>query len=139
MEKQHTTTVIVDDFDGDSAAETSTFSFLGTDYQIDLNENNTLMLKEVLTDYDNVVARLTEFVTKARPIPEQANGTPEATEVAEAPKPPKRRRSRKTAATSSTSPTDTEIRQWANERGIEVNMKGRVNKTVREAYHVEHQ
>ena len=44
----------------------------------------------------------------------------------------------KRASQSTTGPSDTAIRAWAVDRGIEVNTKGRVKKEIKQQYLAEH-
>ncbi|MDT0381816.1 Lsr2 family protein [Streptomyces sp. RKND-216] len=97
--------LLVDDLDGGEADETVTFALDGKTYEIDLNTGNADKLRDALAD----------FVKAGR----RTGG----------------RSSRgKGGRSSSGSPDTAKIRAWAKENGYEVNDRGRVPATVREAY-----
>ncbi|MEV3860701.1 Lsr2 family protein [Streptomyces sp. NPDC050095] len=101
--------LLVDDLDGGEADETVTFALDGKTYEIDLKEANADKLREALED----------FVKAGR----RVRGAGTAT----------RTRGVARAATGSNQDT-AEIRAWAKENGYEVNDRGRVPQTIREAY-----
>ncbi len=97
--------LLVDDLEGGEADETVTFALDGKTYEIDLNTGNADKLRDALAD----------FVKAGR----RTGG----------------RSSRGKGGRSSTGSPDTaKIRAWAKENGYEVNDRGRVPATVREAY-----
>ncbi|EST20856.1 hypothetical protein N566_28010 [Streptomycetaceae bacterium MP113-05] len=97
--------LLVDDLEGGEADETVTFALDGKTYEIDLNTANADKLRDALAD----------FVKRGR----RTGG----------------RSSRgKAGRSSSGSPDTAKIRAWAKENGYEVNDRGRVPATVREAY-----
>lgn len=97
--------LLVDDLDGGEADETVTFALDGKSYEIDLNTSNADKLRDALSD----------FVQAGR----RTGG----------------RSSRGKGGRSSASSQDTaKIRAWAKEQGYEVNDRGRVPASIREAY-----
>ncbi|MGK5631533.1 histone-like nucleoid-structuring protein Lsr2 [Streptomyces sp. URMC 123] len=99
--------LLVDDLDGGEADETVTFALDGKSYEIDLTTANADKLRESLADYVKAARR-----TGGR----AAGGRGKA------------------RASSGGSKDTAEIRKWAKENGYEVNDRGRVPATVREAY-----
>ncbi|MCE7083212.1 Lsr2 family protein [Streptomyces sp. ST2-7A] len=101
--------LLLDDIDGGEADETVTFALDGKTYEIDLNSANAEKLRETLG----------EFVRAGR-----RAGTGRAA-----------RGGRSTARATSAGTVDTaRIRAWAKENGYDVNDRGRVPATIREAY-----
>jgi hypothetical protein len=98
-----------DDIDGSTEnVETVQFSYLGTDYEIDLAQDSRSKLDDALA----------AFVANAR----RVGG---------------RRRSSaapSTAADGSSKPDNVAIRAWAEKQGMEVNKRGRLPKSLIEAY-----
>ncbi len=105
---QVTNVKLLDDLDGGKAAETVTFGVDGVGYEIDLSVKNARALRKALA----------EFVTAGRQIKAQAQAS-----VA-------RSGSRGKAA----GPDAAVIRQWANEAGVPVSVRGRVSAEVRAQY-----
>ncbi|AQW51686.1 Lsr2 family protein [Streptomyces violaceusniger] len=99
--------LLVDDLDGGEADETVTFSLDGKSYEIDLTTNNADKLRDALEPYTKGGRR-----TGGR----AAGGRGKA------------------RAASGGSQDTAKIRAWAKENGYEVNDRGRVPATVREAY-----
>ncbi|MFH8369064.1 Lsr2 family protein [Streptomyces sp. NPDC018031] len=99
--------LLVDDLDGGEADETVTFALDGKTYEIDLNTANADKLRSALEPFTKSGRR-----TGGR----AATG-----------------RSRTRAGAGSSQDT-AKIRAWAKENGYEVNDRGRVPATVREAY-----
>ncbi|MBB5939412.1 histone-like nucleoid-structuring protein Lsr2 [Streptomyces zagrosensis] len=99
--------LLVDDLDGGEADETVTFALDGKTYEIDLTTGNADKLRSALEPYTKSGRR-----TGGR----AAGG-----------------RGRVRAGASSSQDT-AKIRAWAKENGYEVNDRGRVPATVREAY-----
>ena len=54
-----TTTVLIDDIDGTEASKTITFSFDGTNYSIDLSDDNAKALRDALKPYTKVATIVT--------------------------------------------------------------------------------
>lgn len=106
--------LLVDDLDGGEADETVTFALDGVTYEIDLNTANADKLRGLLTPYVDSGRRIGGRVGRGRGVSKAARG-------------------------ASVSSQDTaKIRAWAKEKGYEVNDRGRVPATIREAYEREH-
>lgn len=99
---------LVDDLNGEEAQETVRFGVDGTDYEIDLTTENAQHLRSTLSEY----------VEKSR----KAKG------------------GRKTSSNSSTSISRTkredtqQIRQWAQDNGYNPSSRGRITKSIIDAY-----
>jgi hypothetical protein len=102
---------LVDDIDGAPAAETVSFGLDGTQYQIDLSEDNATKLREVLAPYIGHGRR--------------AGGG-------------RRRAAGSGASAGRSGPSAAEIREWARANGWDVPDRGRVSAEVREAYAAAH-
>ncbi|GAB3116523.1 Lsr2 family protein [Streptomyces calidiresistens] len=102
--------LLLDDIDGGEADETVTFALDGKTYEIDLNSANAEKLRETLA----------EFIRAGR-----RAGTGRAARGG---------RSAARASGGSGSADTARIRAWAKENGYEVNDRGRVPATIREAY-----
>ena len=98
--------ILEDDLDGGPAEETVRFGLDGTQYEIDLSEENAGRLREAMNP----------FISKAR----RAQGKPSR---AAAPK-----------ASSGGNPETAKIRAWAKENGYTVSDRGRIHKDVQQAY-----
>jgi hypothetical protein len=96
--------VITDDLDGSSAAETTTFSFCGQSYEIDLGEANLARLEESLRPFMDA-GRRTPHPRPARAA--RANGT----------------RTDRGA-----------VRAWAAGQGLRVSERGRISAEVLSKY-----
>lgn len=107
---QRVNVVLVDDLDGDDAAETVTFGLDGVDYEIDLNESNAAALREALGRYIDAGRRV--------------GG--------------KRRKGQRSSSGGGSGPSAADIRAWARENGWDVPERGRVSADVREAYAAAH-
>lgn len=104
---QRVQVLLVDDLDGGEADETVTFAIDGVTYEIDLTTANADKLRGLLTPYAESGRRTGGRTARGR------------TAIA------------KTSAGNS----DTaKIRAWAKEKGYEINDRGRVPATIREAY-----
>ena len=101
---QRVNVILVDDLNGEDAAETVTFALDGVSYEIDLSEANAAGLR----------AELSTYVEAGRKV----GG--------------RRRKGQRAGAGTGTSAA--EIRQWARENGWDVPGRGRVSAEVREAY-----
>jgi hypothetical protein len=102
--------LLVDDLDGGEADETVTFALDGKSYEIDLSTANA----------DKLRSTLETFVKNGRRTGGRAGG-----------------RGRRTVASGGSQDT-AKIRAWAKENGYDVNDRGRVPATVREAYEKAH-
>ncbi|MDI3388901.1 Lsr2 family protein [Streptomyces sp. B-S-A8] len=100
--------LLVDDLDGGEADETVTFALDGKQYEIDLTTANADKLRGLLGPYVKGGRR-----TGGR----SAGG-----------------RGKARAAASGGSENTAQIRAWAKENGYEVNDRGRVPASIREAY-----
>lgn len=103
--KTITTTEFTDDLDGGVAAGTVSFSFDGSNYEIDLSKKNRIAMEKVLKPYIDH-ARKARSTRNRRPV---------------------------TATTSRRSDLAA-IRAWAPENGFEVSERGRISHEVVEAY-----
>ncbi|GAB2735452.1 histone-like nucleoid-structuring protein Lsr2 [Nocardioides pakistanensis] len=111
---QRVNVILVDDLDGDDAAETVSFGLDGVEYEIDLNENNAAELRQALGRYIEAGRRVAG---------RKASG---------------RRRGQRIAAGGDTGPSASDIRAWARDNGWDVPERGRVSAEVREAYAAAH-
>jgi hypothetical protein len=105
---QQIQTILIDDLDGSSATETIVFALDGKSYEIDLNDAHAAKLREAVAPFLGA-ARKVKGATGPRAI--RRMGTPVG-QVED------------TAA----------IRAWAKKNGYEVNDRGRVPASIREAY-----
>jgi hypothetical protein len=111
---KHVITRVVDDTDGsEDDVDTVHFALGNRRYEIDLSASNADKLHELLAPY----------IEAGRP----AGRFPAATSAPAARKAPARADREQTVA----------IREWARQRGMEVNNRGRIPKPVLEAYHAE--
>lgn len=99
---------LVDDLSGEEAQETVRFALDGTNYEIDLTEQNALSLRAVLADY----------VDKGR---KAGSGRQQSS----SPKP---------AASRSKREDTQQIRQWAQENGFNPSARGRITQSIIDAY-----
>jgi hypothetical protein len=106
---QQTTVRFVDDLDGSEASGTVEFAFEGRRYEIDLSDENAEKLRSALSP----------FVDAARKVGGRGRGRRQATEPRSA------RSSREDTAA---------IRQWAREHGHKISDRGRIPKSVLDAY-----
>lgn len=100
--------ILEDDFDGGEADETVTFGLDGSDYEIDLSDDNAGKLRDALAPW-----------------------------LANARKTGGRRKRGTTPVKTASSASDTgsaDIRSWAQDQGMKVSARGRVPIEVREAY-----
>ena len=109
---QKVTIVLIDDIDGGDAAETIQFSLDGTNYEIDLNDDNATKLRDALAP----------FVGHARKV---TSG-------------PARRGGGRRPAARTDGPSAKDIRAWAADNGFEVSERGRVPEEIRQAYEAAH-
>ena len=110
---QKVITKFIDDLDGSDASGTVEFGLDGRHYEIDLSDGNAARLRDVLAPYVEAARR--------------SGGGRRPRRVAAAPAPaekPARASREETAA----------IRRWARENGHEISERGRIPKSVIEAY-----
>ncbi|MEX5270980.1 Lsr2 family protein [Kocuria sabuli] len=107
--------ILEDDLDGGPAEETVRFGLDGTQYEIDLSEENAAKLRDAVRP----------FIAKAR--------------RAQAKQSPKQARSGSARPTGKSNPDTAAIRQWARENGHPVSDRGRIHQDVQKAYYDAHQ
>ena len=112
---RQTTVRFIDDLDGSEASGTFDLSLDGRDYQIDLSDDNAAKLRDALSPFVNA-ARKAGVRSSGRGL-----GRGQSQPAAEK---PARTNRQETHA----------IREWAREHGHEVNDRGRIPKSVMEAY-----
>ena len=115
---QQTTVKFIDDLDGSEASGTFDFSLDGKQYQIDLSDDNAAKLRDALAP----------FVGAARRAGGRSSGRGRSQQRQVAEDRPARASREETAA----------IRRWARENGHEVSERGRIPKSVIEAYQAAH-
>lgn len=112
---QKVTTQLVDDLTGetieDGKGRTVTFGFEGTNYEIDLTDDNADKLREAFSDY----------IAAARKTGNRSARTSSSGAV-------KRGNSEELG----------KIREWAAANGYEVSSRGRISQVVRDAYDAAH-
>lgn len=101
---------LVDDLDGTDAAESVRFALDGTEYEIDLNNDNANELREALARFTNAGRKVSG-----------GRGRPAA---------------RKSA--SHGGPDAKAVRLWAAEQGLQVNTRGRIQADIVEKYEAAH-
>jgi hypothetical protein len=106
----------VDDLDGSGDAETVEFSFDGKDYRIDLSKPNLIRLEEVLDP----------FITKARVVGRSGGRARRRSSAPEAPRSTSKRQESQ------------ELREWARANGYQVSDRGRVSRSIKDAYAAAH-
>ena len=104
---QQVSVKFVDDIDGSEASETVSFGLDGRQYDIDLSTQHAKQLRDVLASFAAVARRGTGRRRTSTP-----GRTPSATDRDQ------------TAA----------IRQWARDNGQDISDRGRISKSVMEAY-----
>jgi hypothetical protein len=109
---QQTTVRFIDDLDGSDASGTFDFSLEGRQYQVDLSDENAAKLRDALAPFIDVARKAGG---------RGGRGRPRQTAVADK---PVRSNREETAA----------IRDWAREHGHKVSDRGRIPKSVIEAY-----
>lgn len=108
---QRVQVVLEDDVDGGEASETVRFALDGTDYEIDLSEENARKLRDDLAPWTGHARRAGRTAGSGR--------TPRA-------------------AKANAGAGAGDIRAWAQEQGMGVSARGRVSAEVREAYERAH-
>jgi hypothetical protein len=108
---------MVDDLNGETAEETVRFAVDGTDYEIDLTTENAEKLRSALSKY----------VEKGRKSTRSKRGQGG------------RQPSPETSSTSQSKREETQqIRQWAKDNGYNPNSRGRITKSIVDAYNEAH-
>jgi nucleoid-associated protein Lsr2 len=108
-------TQVTDDLDGSSGAETITFGYRGTNYEIDLSRRNASAFDKTMKPY----------VDAARKVATARGGRRGSSDG--------RRTSRRSSAGELAS-----IREWARGQGYSVSDRGRISANVMEAYEKAH-
>ncbi|MHA7239574.1 histone-like nucleoid-structuring protein Lsr2 [Arthrobacter sp. TMS1-12-1] len=109
MTAQHVQVQLLDDLNGEEAQETVRFGVDGTDYEIDLTTENTEKLRSVLSEY-------ADKARKARGGRKGQGG-------------------QHSASTSRSKREDTQqIRQWAQDNGYSSSSRGRITRSIVDAY-----
>jgi hypothetical protein len=116
------TTVITDDLDGSSGAETLTFAIEGTEYVIDLSKKNRTAFEKALKP----------FIEAARTSRAAPNGRRTARRSAPVKAVAKPRRAAKNSVDLKA------IRAWAVESGLTISDRGRIAGDIVEAYQAAH-
>jgi hypothetical protein len=106
-----TVVILSDDLDGSEASESIQFALDGTEYEIDLNNDNANELRGALERF-TAVARKTSG-GRSRP-------------------------SGRKSSSSHGGPDAKAVRQWAAENGIQVNTRGRIQADIVEKYEAAH-
>ena len=110
-----TRTFMTDDLDGsDDDVSTVQFALDGTSFEIDLSAANEARLRE----------KLARFVDAASPVKQ--------------PKAVPAKRAKKSVPVASTKEQTPAIREWAKAAGFAVSSRGRIAKTVQEAFDAAH-
>jgi Lsr2 len=118
---QQMTVRFVDDLDGSEASGTVDFGLDGRRYEIDLSEANAARLREDLAPFVGV-ARTAGGRRSAGRRSGRGRGARQSVAAAQ-----------NTAARSSREDTAT-IRQWARNHGHQVSDRGRISKSIMDAY-----
>jgi hypothetical protein len=105
---QRVSVLLVDDIDGSEAEETISFGLDGTRYEIDLNGKHAQELREQLERYVRAARRVTGSSSRSA-------------------------RVRRASADDKSK----EVRDWARERGLEVNDRGRIPAHIAAKYEAE--
>jgi hypothetical protein len=112
---QKVTTHLVDDLTGDiiedGKGRTVTFGFDGTNYEIDLTNDNADQLRDALSDYIAAARKTGNRTTRSSSGSAPKRGNPELLR---------------------------KIREWAAANGHEVSSRGRISQAVRDAYDAAH-
>jgi hypothetical protein len=106
---QKVNVLLVDDIDGSDAVETIQFSLDGTHYEIDLNSDHAQELR----------GDLSRYVKAARKVTASAG------------------RSTRVRRTTANDAKNKEIRNWARERHLDVNDRGRIPADIMAQYEAE--
>jgi hypothetical protein len=107
---RHTIVQLTDDIDGNEGTETISFSYRGTNYEIDLNAKNAAALDKAIAKYIDAARRVSG-----------GHG-------------PSRGRGARRVASHRRTGDVAAIREWARENGYQVSTRGRIAAEIREAY-----
>ena len=99
--------LLLDDIDGNEAAETVSFSLDGVAYEIDLNEENARAMRDSIAQWIEHARR--SAPRSARP-------------------------SARRSAAKGDGPSPAELREWARANGYQVSERGRISEQIRGAY-----
>jgi len=110
----------VDDLDGSDAAGTVSFGLDGRAYEIDLSDDNAARLRDSLASFIGAARTSGRSTTTGSTRAQKMTASPR-------PRPPALDREQ-TAA----------IRAWARQNGHQVSNRGRISKTVADAFHPAH-
>ena len=102
---------VYDDIDGTQGAETVTFAFNGTEYEVDLTEAHETELADALAKYIEAGRKVSGG--RGRPVsrkPAKAAG-----------------KGSRGSAKDSAGPSTAEVRKWAQESGLNVPDRGRIS------------
>lgn len=125
-----TTTVIVDDLDGSTGAETVTFSFQGETYEIDLVKKNRSAFEKTMKPYLDAARR-----SSGRGGRGGRGGGRRAAASSSSGSGRSRSRGSSRSSSSSSSSTDlAAVRAWANQNGYQVSSRGRIPQQILDAY-----
>src|SRR5262249_5771743 len=109
--------LLEDDIDGSDATQTIKFGLDGTNYEIDLNDNNAGAFRDAMAI----------FVGHARRVGKKTKST---TPAAAAPKP--------VNGTAVDKHSTREIRHWAQGQGLQVPARGRIPQEIRDKFNAAH-
>lgn len=115
-----TTVTTVDDLDGSGDAETRSFALDGKTYEIDLSKENQIKLEEALDPFIAAARNAGRAAARGR------RGRSSASE------------SQGTSGRAADQARNQAIRQWAQENGHTVSQRGRISKSVVDAYEAAH-
>ena len=111
-----TRTYLVDDIDGsEDDVDNVVFALDGTSYEIDLSAANAEKLR----------SKLAKFVDAATPVRGRSGSAKRVTKVKAAPAPANRDQTQA-------------VREWAKSAGYEVSSRGRISKSIQEAFDAAH-
>jgi nucleoid-associated protein Lsr2 len=108
-------TQITDDLDGSNGAETISFAYRGTSYEIDLGRRNASAFDKLMKPYVDVARKVTATRGGRRPSSNGRRGS--------------RSRSTNEMAT---------IREWARAKGFQVSDRGRISANIMDEYNAAH-
>lgn len=114
--------LVTDDLDGSANSQTVEFSFDGLSYSIDLAKKNRAALERALKPW----------IAAATPVKGRRSGDRSRSRSGSGRRPSRSSRSRPSAAGAGVDVAA--VRAWAAEQGIEVSPRGRVARSVIEAY-----